>query len=46
MRLFVKYAEKYHRSIIKYHKSRIFGEKISFSMQHFAIFHVIKIINY
>lgn len=39
MRLFVKYDEKYHRS-------RIFGEKISFSMQHFAIFHVIKIINY
>ena len=50
MRLFVKYTEKYHKSIIKvsekYHKSRIFGEKISFSMQHFAIFHVIKIINY
>lgn len=39
MRLFVKYDEKYH-------KSRIFGEKTSFSMQHFAIFHVIKIINY
>lgn len=38
MRLFVKYDEKYH-------KSRIFGKKISFSMQHFAIFHVIKIIN-
>ena len=35
MRLFVKYDEKYH-------KSRIFWEKISFSMQHFAIFHVRK----
>lgn len=43
MRLFVKYAEKYHRSIIKV---AFLGEKISFSMQHFAIFHVIKIINY
>lgn len=43
MRLFVKYDGKYHRSIIKV---AFFGEKISFSMQHFAIFHVIKIINY
>lgn len=43
MRLFVKYDEKYHRSIIKV---AFLGEKTSFSMQHFAIFHVIKIINY
>lgn len=39
MRLFVKNDEKYHESII-------FSEKISFSLQYFAIFHVIKIINY
>lgn len=39
MRLFAKYDEKYHKSII-------FNKKISFSMQYFAIFHVIKIINY
>lgn len=43
MRLFAKYDEKYHKSIIKV---AFFGEKISFSRQHFAIFHVIKIINY
>lgn len=43
MRLFVKYGEKYHRSIINV---SFFNEKISFSMQHFAIFHVIEIINY
>ena len=43
MRLFVKYDGKYHRSIIKV---AFLAKKISFSMQHFAIFHVIKIINY
>lgn len=43
MRLFVKYDKKYHRSIIKV---AFLGEKTSFSMQHFAIFNVIKIINY
>lgn len=42
MRLFVKYAEKYHKSIIKV----AFWRKNIISMQHFAIFHVIKIINY
>lgn len=39
MRLLRKQGKKYHKSII-------FNEKISFSMQYFAIFHVIKIINY
>lgn len=43
MRLFVKYAEKYHRSIIKV---AFLAKKISFSRQYFAIFYVIKIINY
>lgn len=43
MRLFVKYDEKYHRSIMKV---SFLTKKKSFSMQHFAIFHVIKIINY
>lgn len=43
MRLFVKNDEKYHRSIIKV---SFLTKKTSFSMQHFAIFHVIEIINY
>lgn len=43
MRLFVKYDGKYHRSIIKV---AFLAKKISFSLQYFAIFHVIKIINY
>lgn len=43
MRLLRKQGEKYHRSIMKV---SFLTKKISFSMQHFAIFHVIKIINY
>lgn len=43
MRLFAKNDKKYHRSIMKV---SFLTKKISFSMQHFAIFHVIKIINY
>ena len=43
MRLLRKYEEKSHRSIIKV---SFLAKKTSFSMQHFALFHVIKIINH